>query len=505
MKQKAYSRSKNIQPPSISEVVLMDAVTLSEAIRTRQVSCKEVMSDFLDHMETFNPRVNAVISILDREDLLKQALVRDAQLAKGQYLGWMHGFPHAVKDLARTRGIRTTMGSPIFKDFVPEVDEIFVERIKNAGAIIIGKTNVSEFGLGSQTYNPVFGATANAYDPTRTAGGSSGGAGSALALRMLPVADGSDMMGSLRNPGAFNNVFGFRPSFGRVPCGNLPEIFLKQLSSEGPMGRSVADVAMLLSVQSGHDPRSPLSIRENPKCFTETLKRDVNGVRIAWLGDLGGYLAMEKGIIPLCQKALSVFEEIGCVVEEALPDFSWERLWDIWVTLRQWLIGGSLELLFKDPAKRELMKPELQWEIEGSQHISGSDVYQASAGRTAWYDVLRKMFETYDYLLLPTAQVFPFDITTHWPKEIEGKEMTTYHKWMEVVVPGSLSGCPVMNVPVGFNAAGLPMGMQIIGRNHDDFGVLQIAHAYEQATGWVSGHLPPLLKEFAGNPGRGNR
>ncbi|MDQ2695559.1 MAG: amidase, partial [Pseudomonadota bacterium] len=308
-------------PRPVQDLVLLSARDLARTIRSRQVSCVEVMQAFLDHIDRFNPQVNAIVSLQDRDGLVRQATERDRQLARGQWLGWMHGFPQAPKDLALTAGIPTTWGSPLFRDFVPQADAIIVGRARRSGAILIGKTNVPEFGLGSQTYNPVFGPTGNAYDPARTAGGSSGGAAAALALRMLPVADGSDMMGSLRNPAAYNNVIGFRPSFGRVPYGPTLEGFVQQLGYEGPMGRTVTDVALLLSVQAGYDERSPLSIHQDPARFAEPLRRDVSGARLAWLGDLGGYLPMEPGILELCQNAFRVFESIGCAVEPTLPDY----------------------------------------------------------------------------------------------------------------------------------------------------------------------------------------
>jgi amidase len=479
---------------SLSDLVMMDALDLSNAIKSKQVSCKEVMNAYLDHIERFNPKVNAIVSLQERGVLLKHATERDAQLARGEYQGWMHGFPHAVKDLEPTNGIRTTWGSPLL-DTVPQHDAIFVERLKKNGAIIIGKTNAPEFGLGSQTYNPVFGTTLNAYAPSKTAGGSSGGAAVSLALRMLPVADGSDMMGSLRNPSAFNNVVGFRPSYGRVPAGPGGELFLEQLSCVGPMGRSIADVAMLLSVMAGPDPREPLSIDQDPSMFAEPMKRDFKGTRLGWLGDLGGYLPMEPGVTELCHSSFKAFQAIGGTVEEARPDFPNDQLWDAWLKLRHWLVAGRLSPLYNDPSKREKMKPEAQWEVEGGLKLTALDAYKACVARSAWYEAMRKLFQKYEYLLLPSAQVFPFDANVHWPKSINGVKMDTYHRWMEVVVPASLSGCPVINVPVGFNRDGLPMGMQIIGRNHADFAVLQLAYAYEQATHWVRDTLPPLLKK----------
>jgi amidase len=477
---------------SFPDLVMMDALKLSKAIKTKQVSCKEVMATFLEHIERMNFKVNAIVSLQPREMLLEQASERDAQLAHGEYLGWMHGFPHAVKDLAPTKGIRTTWGSALL-DTIPQHDAIFVERLRKNGVILIGKTNAPEFGLGSQTYNSVFGTTLNAYDQSKTAGGSSGGAASALALRMLPVADGSDMMGSLRNPAAYNNVLGFRPSYGRVP-GAGGELFLGQLSAAGPMGRSTADVAMLLAVMAGPDPRAPLSIEQDPTLFTHALQRDFKGARLAWLGDLGGHLQFERGIIELCKDAFKAFELVGCRVEEARLDFSPERMWDIWVKLRHWLLAGELMPLYSDPRKREKMKPEAVWEAEGGLKLSALEVYEASAARSDFYRAMVKLFETYDFLLLPSAQVFPFDAGIHWPKAISGIAMDTYHRWLEVAVPESLTGLPVISVPVGFNEDKLPMGMQVIGKHHADFSVLQVAFAYEQATHWVNNNLPQLLK-----------
>ncbi|TCO83355.1 amidase [Plasticicumulans lactativorans] len=476
-----------------AELVMLDAVDLAAAIRSRQVSCREVMQAFLAHIARVNPGANAIVSLQDPEALLAQADERDRQLARGEYLGWMHGLPQAAKDLAATAGIRTTFGSPLFKDYVPKTDAIIVERAKKAGAIYIGKTNTPEFGLGSHTYNPVFGTTVNAYDPTRIAGGSSGGAAVALALRMLPVADGSDMMGSLRNPAAYNNVFGFRPSQGRVPFGPTAEVFVQQLGYEGPMARTVTDLALLLSVQAGFDPRTPLAIEQDPAVFAQSLARDFKGTRVGWLGDYGGYLPMEPGVLELCRAALKDFEAVGCTVEEAKPDFAMERVWQTWLTLRHWLVAGGLGDFYADPAKRELLKPEAQWEVEGGLKLSAVDVYKASAARSAWYQALGKLFQTYDYLLLPTAQVFPFDARVHWPKEVAGRPMDTYHRWMEVVTGVTLAGLPAISVPVGFSAAGLPMGLQVIGRPHADLAVLQLARAYEQATQWVQKRPPGAL------------
>lgn len=474
----------------LPEIVGWDALPLSRAIHAREVSCREVMATYLAHIAVFNPRVNAIVSLRDEEALLAEADERDRELARGASRGWLHGIPQAIKDLSATAGIPTTLGSPLFADQVPSRDGIMVERIRRAGAIVIGKTNTPEFGLGSHTYNPVFGATRNAYDPTRTAGGSSGGAAAALAMRLLPVADGSDMMGSLRNPAAYHNIFGFRPSFGRVPHGPQPEVFGHQLATEGPMGRTVADLARLLATQAGPDPRVPLSIAEDPAVFAGDLERDVRGLRLGWLGDWQGYLPMEEGVLSLCERALGTFRALGCEVEPLVPDFDPARLWECWVTLRQWAVAGNLGEAFLDPARRERLKPEAQWEVEGGLARSALDVHRANLTRSAWYACLLELFEHYDYLVLPTAQVFPFPVEQTWPKAIAGRPMDTYHRWMEVVIPGSLSGCPVISLPAGFNDAGLPMGIQVIGRHQADLAVLQLARAYERASGDLLGRLP---------------
>ncbi len=479
--------------PRPSDIVAMDALTLSGAIKSKKVSCVEVMTATLDHIAALNPWVNAIVSLQNRDDLLTQARARDEQLARGEYCGWMHGFPQAIKDLTATKGIRTTQGSRIFKDFVPAVDAIMVERMKKAGAIIIGKTNTPEFGLGSNTYNDVFGRTLNAYDLSKSSGGSSGGAGVSVALRMLPVADGSDHGGSLRNPAAWNNVFGFRPSYGRVPSQGL-DVFYALMGVQGPMARTVPDLAMLLSVQAGYDARLPLSNRQDPKMFAEPLKRDFKGTRIAWLGDFNGHLPFEPGILELCRNALKAFEALGCTVEEAIPDYPVDRVWETWKTLRAWQAGSALKDLYRNPAHRALMKPEAQFEVENGEKLSAYDIFDADAVRSAWYQAVRAFFERYDYALLPSGQVFPFDAATDWPKTIAGRSMDTYHRWMEVMIPVTMSGCPALSVPVGFNAQGLSMGLQIVGPNHGELACLQLAYAYDQATQWVTKHPPPLLQ-----------
>jgi amidase len=465
------------------EITGLSATALSEAIHDGRASCAEVMTAYLGRIDSLNPAINAIVSLRSRDELLAEAMVRDAELASGKSRGWMHGMPIAIKDLCEVKGIRCTYGSPIFADFVPEKDEVIVERIRAAGAIIIGKTNTPEQGLGSQSYNPVHGITRNPYDLTKTVGGSSGGAAAALSAHLLPVADGGDMMGSLRNPAAFNNVVGFRPSFGRVPSSLKLENFMGQLSVLGPMGRTVRDVAALLSTQAGYDPRDPLSLPTED--LTPQDGRDFSGAHIAWLGDLGGYLPFEPGVLKLCRATLPVFERIGCAVDEFVPDFDMGDLWRSWTTLRSWLTASGMRDNYDDPEKRAKMKPEIIWEIERGLDMTAREVHFASKRRSAWYQYLLTVFDRYDYLILPSAQVFPFDAETHWPKEIGGRTMDTYHRWMEVVVPASMAGLPVAAMPAGFGANSLPAGIQIIGRPRADKAVLEIALAYEAATDWL--------------------
>jgi amidase len=477
-----------------SDVVMMDAVALAAAIRSRQLSCVEVMNAFLDHIETLNPHVNAIVARQDRTALLAQSQKCDAQIAHGEAIGPLHGFPFAVKDLAPVKGIRMTMGSPILKDFVPAADSVMTERIRRAGAIFIGKTNTPEFGLGSNTYNPVYGITRNAYDQSRSAGGSSGGAAVALALRMLPVADGSDYGGSLRNPAGWNNVFGFRTSYGLVPADGR-DAWLPSMGVLGPMARNVPDLAMLLAVQAGYDARVPLSMDASPDQFRRPLTRDFKNTRIAWLGDFKGAIPYEPGVLDVCRDALKTFAALGCVVEEAQPDYPIDAVWQAWLRLRAWQAGGTLLEFYNDPHKRTLMKPEAVFEVESGLKLSAFDITAASAVRTAWYLAVRRFFEKYDYFIAPTAQLFPFDAKLDWPKQIAGRKMETYHEWMKGVLPITMAGCPALAAPAGFSAEGLPIGIQIVAPVHRDRSCLELAYAYDRAANWVAKRPPPLLSK----------
>ena len=465
---------------------------LGATIAAGDASCRDVMQAFLDRIAALNPRHNAIVSLRDGEDLLLEAERADLErMRHGENdppLPFLFGLPQAIKDMVPTAGIRSTSGSPLFRDFVPAADALLVQRMKAAGCIVIGKTNTPEFGLGSHTFNEVFGATRNAFDPTRSAGGSSGGAAVALATRMLPVADGSDSMGSLRNPAGWNNVFGFRPSQGRVPNWPAADVWVSQLGTEGPMARNVRDLALMLDVQAGYDARVPLSLATEPS-FAARLDAGADEAvpppRIGWLGDLDGHLAMEDGILDVCAAALRRLEAEGAVVEPTALGFAPERLWDAWLKWRWWILYGRLSPHLKDPANRARIKPEALWEHDHGAQLGAAEMMQASVERSAFHLAMVTLFDRFDFLALPTAQVWPFPVEWRWPKEIAGRTMDTYHRWMEVVAPATFAGLPAVSVPVGFNAAGLPMGMQLIGRPRGDLKLLRLARVWEQLAGDV--------------------
>jgi len=468
-----------------SDLTDMSASVLSAAIKQRHVTCKEVMQAYLERIHRYNPVYNAIVSLRDDQTLIAEADAADKALDRGEYWGWMHGMPHAVKDLNDVKGLPTSQGSPIFAGQVADADSFAIGRIRAQGAIFIGKTNTPEFGMGSQSYNPVFGTTGCAYNPALTAGGSSGGAACGLATHMLPVADGGDMMGSLRNPGAYNNVIGFRPTFGRVPEGGAGDLFYLQLAVSGPMGRNSEDTARLLCTMAGDSAAEPLALRDElppPDHFAAT---NLQGLKIGWMGDYDGYLEMEPGIVDLCEKSLAILAGHGAVIDPCQPDYNMHRLWETWLTLRHWR-RHSLRALYDDKKTREKLKPETIWEIEGSFKTSSTQIYDAGIARSDWFRSLRLLFDRYDLLVLPTAQVFPFSKDVHWPKKINDREMDTYHRWMEVVIGGSLAGLPTANVPVGFDKQGRPMGMQIMGPLGEDQRVLEFAMAYETVTEHLS-------------------
>ena len=476
----------------MSELTDLAAHELAAAICDGEASCREVMQAFLDRIEKVNSRHNAIVSLCDGDKLLREAERCDLELVRrGSSDGappFLFGIPQAIKDVVPTAGIRTTFGSPLMKDFVPMADALMVQRMKAAGCIVIGKTNTPEFGLGSHTFNEVFGATGNAFDATKSAGGSSGGAAVALATRMLPVADGSDSMGSLRNPAAWNNVFGFRPSQGRVPAWPAQDAWVTHFGTEGPMARTVRDLALLLDVQAGYDARAPLSLACEPS-FAARLDaaegRATARPRIGWLGDLDGYLPFEPGILDVCGQGLARLADTRCAIDTLRLGFAPGRIWDAWLSLRHWLLNGRIAPYLIKPGNRELVKPEALWEHDQGASLSAAQVMAASVERTAFYQHALKLFENVDFLALPTAQVWPFDVTERWPKRIAGRTLDTYHRWMEVVVIATFAGLPAISVPVGFSAAGLPMGMQLIGRPRGDLDVLRLARDYERAAGDV--------------------
>ncbi|WP_299424512.1 amidase [uncultured Shimia sp.] len=472
----------------MAEFLDWDAGKLAAALRGGDLSAETVMVATLARIGERNPAVNAIVDLRDEATLLAAARAADAVPVTER--GALHGLPIAVKALSHVKGMRTTEGSPLFAERVADKDSAFVARMRRAGAIFIGKTNVPEFGLGSHSYNPVHGVTLNPYDASRTAGGSSGGAGAALAMNMVALADGSDMMGSLRNPAGWNNVYGFRPSWGVVPKEIGAESFWQQLSTIGPMGRSPRDCALLLSVMAEAEPRVPFNLPVQDWNLPEVCS--VEGARIGWLADWGGAMPMEAGILALCEDGVDVLRGAGAVVEDVEPPFDAEEMFQSWSDLRAFALAGELVALYEDENKRERLKPAAQWEIKRGMEMAALELHRATKVRSEWFARAAELFETYEVLVLPVAQVFPFPAEWDWPKEIAGVVMDTYHRWMQVMVPASLLGLPAISVPVGFNAAGLPMGMQLIGAKGTDVRLLEVAEAYHMATQWPQKRPPHI-------------
>ena len=456
-------------------ICFLTASELARRIASRELSAREVMEAHLDQIERVNPNVNAIVTLIP-EKALEQASAADERLARGDSPGPLHGLPVAHKDLVPTQGIRTTLGSPIFANSVPQEDALIVQRLRAAGAITIGKTNTPEFGAGSQTYNEVFGETLNPYDTTKTCGGSSGGAAVALACGMIPIADGSDTGGSLRNPGSFCNVVGFRPSPGRVPIWPA-ELGWFPISVQGPMARTVEDVALMLTAMSGPDSRSPISIAEPADMFRQSLERDFRDTTIAWCGDLGQF-PVDPRVMAAINSQRSTFEQIGCVVHDGHPDFKdADEIFKIW---RAWIF----ELQFADLLKthRDQLKDTIIWNTEEGQKLTGPQIARAEFKRTALYHRVRQFMAEYEFLILPATQVPPFDIKCRYVTEINEVQMETYIDWMKSCYFITVTGLPAVSVPCGFTSDGLPIGVQIVGRHQDDFGVLQLAYAFQQAT-----------------------
>ena len=465
----------------MTELHRLSATGLRSMLRDRKISAEELMRATLDRIAKVNPGVNAIVGLDDPDRLIAQARAADGAADQGP----LHGLPIAVKDLVNVKGLRSTFGSPALADFVPGADDLIAARMRAAGAILIGKTNTPEWGLGSHTFNPVYGATRNPYDPSRSAGGSSGGAAVALATGMIPLADGSDMMGSLRNPAGWCNVYGFRPSWGWVPADPVGEMFLHQLATLGPMARNPADLGLLLDVISGRDPRQPHGGEGAPVGAIEPM--DLTGLRLGWLGDWGGAFPCEEGVLATCESALATFAEMGAVVEPLAPPFDAGAMWRSWVELRAWAVAGKLGPLMDQGWP---MKDSAEWEIATGRALSAMDVNAASMIRSDWFRAAVQALETYDALLLPTAQVWPFDVTLSYPADVAGHAADTYHRWMQVVVPASLIGLPTLAVPAGFGENGLPMGLQIIGPRRSDKRLLQIGAAWHEATRWPDRRPP---------------
>ena len=457
------------------QLCFLTACDLVQKIKAREVSVVEVLQAHLEQIERVNPHVNAIVTLLpDRAEQAARAI--DEQLDRGEDPGPLCGLPVAHKDLVVTKGIRTTFGSPIYQDFIPDTDALIVERLRNAGAVTIGKTNTPEFGAGSQTFNEVFGETHNPYDLTKTCGGSSGGAAVSLACGMLPIADGSDTGGSLRNPAAFCNVVGFRPSPGRVPVWPN-ELGWFPISVQGPMARTVEDVALMLSAIAGPDPRDPIAIPAAGDRFRQPLTRDFRNTRIAWSADFGG-LPMDRQITQVLEPQIETFAGLGCEVVPGQPDFSDAD--EIFQVLRAW----AFELKFTPLIEkhREQIKDTIIWNAEFGQSLTGPQISRAENRRTQLFQRVVKFMETHEFMIFPVTQVPPFDLQQPYIEEIDGVKMETYIDWMKSCYFVTVTGLPAISVPCGFTETGLPVGLQIVGRHQDDWGVLQLAYAFQQAT-----------------------
>jgi amidase len=452
----------------------MSAIEMARLIRERRLSTRETVEAHLAWIERVNPKVNAIVTLIADQARLRASAADESQV-RGRLMGPLHGLPVAFKDLQPTKGIRTTFGSRIFKNFVPPEDSLLVERVRRAGAIVLGKTNTPEFGAGSQTWNDVFGTTLNPWDTTKTCGGSSGGAAVSLASHMLPLADGTDFGGSLRNPASFCSVVGLRPSPGRVPAWPATMAW-SPLTVEGPMARSVADLAFFLSVIAGPDPRSPLSLEEPGARFQKPLTRDFKDVRIAWWKDLGG-IPVDSRVKEITNAQRGVFESMGCIVEEAEPDFTGAD--ETFRTLRFW--ATSVRMADNVRNHPDLIKDALLWEIEQGNRLTGLDIGAAQIKHAELYQRMREFMQRFEFFVLPVSQALPFDATQHYPAEIEGTTIATYIDWMKSCYYISMVGTPSISVPCGFTSEGLPVGIQIVARHRDDWGLLQLGHAFEQA------------------------
>jgi len=457
------------------DLCFISATELSKLIRSKKISVQQVIRTHLDQIERLNPTLNAIVT-LTAESAMAEALIADQKIQENTNVGLLHGLPVAHKDLLLTRGVRTTFGSLAFKDFVPEVDSLPVERLKKAGAISLGKTNTPEFGAGSQTFNAVFGPTLNPYDLSKTCGGSSGGSAVALAAGMVALADGTDFGGSLRNPASFCNIVGMRPSPGRVP--SWPEsLGWYSLTVAGPMARSVQDLALAMAAMSGPDDRSPISLEAPGDIFLQPLEKSFKNCKIAFSANLGG-LPVEPEVASVVESSRAIFQEIGCQVENDEPNIADAD--EIFLLWRAW--RAELRVTPLLDKYRKQLKDTVIWNAEQGLQITGPQLVRAEAKRTELYHRLREFFKKYEFLVLPTSQVAPFSIDQEFPPEINGIKMNTYIEWQKSAYLISTLGNPAISVPAGFTNSGLPIGIQIVGRHRDDFGVLQLAHAFEKKT-----------------------
>ena len=463
-------------------VLTLDAIGLSRAIERNEISCEDVMKATLDQIDKVNPICNAIILLRDRDELLHEAREAD----RGQRKGWLHGIPVAVKDISNAKGIPTTMGgSRLAENFIPNFDDPFVKNMKEAGAIIIGKTNTPENGLGSHTYNERWGTTRNPFDVNKSAGGSSGGAGVAVATRMLALADGTDMMGSLRNPAGWNCIYSHRPTAGLVrgarPSKKNPLPF--PTSTVGPMARTPADCAMLLETMTNGEFVASTVLNTEGKSH-ET-------VRIGWLGDWNGKLPMEEGVLELCQNALASLKKTGDASIEYISEeiFPLEELWVGWNRVR----SATVAALYSESFNMDVIlgnnspiKEDLVWEIQQGMNVSDGDLADAKRIYAEYTEALDAVFDRCDILALPSAQLFPFPQEWKWPKEVGGKSMDSYHRWMSVCIPVTFGGLPCSTVPAGFGDTGLPIGLQLFGRRYEDAKTLQLATTYHKIVDWPS-------------------
>ncbi len=456
------------------ELTALTAVELALRIRRKEVSAREVLEAHLARINRVNPAVNAIVTLVP-EKARAWAREADERQARGEPLGVLHGLPVAHKDLVETAGIRTTRGSPRYANYVPTADALIVQRIRAAGAITLGKTNTPEFGAGSNTFNPVFGPTRNAYNQAKTVGGSSGGAACALTCGLVPIADGSDTGGSLRNPAAWNNVVGFRPSPGRVPDDDGS---WSPLSTGGPMARTVADVALFLSAIAGTHAPDPSSLTDDPALFRAPLARDVKGTRLAWFTTMGG-IPFEPEITRVVNGMRQSFVDLGCRVEEAEPDFS--GVDEAFPTLRHLSYHNGYAAMARETPDQ--FKATIKWEIAEAERQRASDVARANARQARMYREVTQFFSRFDAFVCPVTQVEPFDVTTEYPVTVNGVAMPTYIDWMRSCWYVTFMQCPAISIPAGFSASGLPVGLQIVGRPRGDWPLLQLAHAVEQATG----------------------